>query len=126
MQNVPHVVEEVVAHDEDHHHRVSVSTMKHAAKLPKPPVRPLPTVHSTEDSSSTRSVTSRRRDMKRSDNAPHYPEAAISIQNECLSVFKRLGAKAPAKRQEEEPRYSGSIRRVLGNKVKNHICTGLR
>ena len=42
MQNIPHAVEEVAAHNEDHHHhRVSVSAMKHAAKLPKPPVKPL-------------------------------------------------------------------------------------
>ena len=43
MQNVPHAVKEVAAHNKDHHHHhVSVSAMKHAAKPPKPPIKPLP------------------------------------------------------------------------------------
>ena len=126
MQNFSHAVEEVAVHNEDRQNqRVSTSAMKHAAKPPKPPVKPLLTVHSAEGSSSTRSVTSRRREAKRSDNAPHYPEAVVFDQKEHPSVFRRLGAEVPT-RQEKNPNIPARFVESLGIGCKSHNRTGFR
>ena len=73
MQNLPVAIEEIAIPPVRHH--ASSFVQKHV-KPPKPPVRQMPTMQSDEGSSSTRSVTSRRRENSRNrpNDAPHHSE----------------------------------------------------
>ena len=79
------------------------------------------TMQSDEGSSSTRSVTLRKREnvKNRPNDAPHHSE--VAAQSQRSSVFRRLGA---AIRQEEKPVRSNSTLRVLGNKMQNQPLCG--
>ena len=84
----------------------------------------MPTVQSDEGSSSTHSITSRRREnvKNRLKDASHHPEVELTVKSQRSSVFRRLGAQAY--HLKEEPVRSNSSLRVMGNKVQNQPLHG--